>query len=208
MYTLNGLNPQDGKPIEITVRDGIIQAITASRHQDDQWLSRGFVDLQVNGYGGEDVNMDEPDPQAIIRLTAQMIAAGVTTYVPTIITASEGKITAALRAVAIARQSSTLVAGCIPYVHVEGPHISALDGFRGAHPAEHVRPPDLAEFARWQRASGGLVGMVNPKIIIPNYRLAVCILRSGTPMLPRRKSAKLLTLAQGSQRIWATASRG
>jgi N-acetylglucosamine-6-phosphate deacetylase len=160
MYTLNGLNPQDGKPIEITVRDGIIQAITASRHQDDQWLSRGFVDLQVNGYGGEDVNMDEPDPQAIIRLTAQMIAAGVTTYVPTIITASEGKITAALRAVAIARQSSTLVAGCIPYVHVEGPHISALDGFRGAHPAEHVRPPDLAEFARWQRASGGLVGMV------------------------------------------------
>jgi N-acetylglucosamine-6-phosphate deacetylase len=89
-----------------------------------------------------------------------MIAAGVTTYVPTIITASEQKITAALRAVARARQSSTIVAGCVPYVHVEGPHISALDGFRGAHPAEHVRPPDLAEFARWQGASDGLVGMV------------------------------------------------
>jgi N-acetylglucosamine-6-phosphate deacetylase len=35
-----------------------------------------------------------------------------------------------------------------------------LEGFRGAHPAEHVRPPELAEFTRWQQASDGLVGMV------------------------------------------------
>jgi N-acetylglucosamine-6-phosphate deacetylase len=45
-------------------------------------------------------------------------------------------------------------------VHVEGPHISPLEGYRGAHSVEHVRPPDLAEFARWQQASDGLVGMV------------------------------------------------
>jgi N-acetylglucosamine-6-phosphate deacetylase len=49
---------------------------------------------------------------------------------------------------------------------VEGPNISAVDGFRGAHPVEHVRPPDLAEFARWQEASGGLVGMVT---LSPHY---------------------------------------
>jgi N-acetylglucosamine-6-phosphate deacetylase len=160
MYTVTGLNPQDGKSIEVTVRDGIIHAINSGRHEYDQWLSSGFVDLQVNGYGGDDVNVNEPDPHVIISLTAKMIATGVTTYLPTIITSSEGKITAALRAVASARQASKLVAGCVPYVHVEGPHISPLDGFRGAHPAEHVRPPDLAEFARWQQASGGLVGMV------------------------------------------------
>jgi len=89
-----------------------------------------------------------------------MIALGVTTFLPTIITASEEKITAALRAVARARQSSELVAECVPFVHVEGPHISPLDGYRGAHPLEHVRPPDPAEFARWQQASNALVGMV------------------------------------------------
>lgn len=157
---MTGLNPHDGKPIEITVRDGIIHSINASRRQEEQWLSCGFVDLQVNGYGGEDVNLDEPDPQAIVSLTAKMIALGVTTYLPTIVTASEPKITAALRAVARARHSSKLVAGCVPCVHVEGPHISPLEGYRGAHPVEHVRPPDLAEFTRWQQASGGLVGMV------------------------------------------------
>ena len=160
MYTMTGLNPLDGKPIEITVRDGIIHGINASRREEEQWLSRGFVDLQVNGYGGDDVNMDEPDPQAIVSLTAKMIATGVTTYLPTIITASEQKIAAGLHAVAKAREGSKLVAACIPCVHVEGPHISPLEGYRGAHPVEHVRPPDLAEFARWQQASGGLVGMV------------------------------------------------
>ncbi len=36
------------------------------------------------------------------------------------------------------------MADAIPYVHLEGPHISSADGFRGAHPREHVRPPDLA----------------------------------------------------------------
>jgi N-acetylglucosamine-6-phosphate deacetylase len=166
MYTLTGLNPQDGKPIEVTVRDGIIHAITASLDGDDRWLSPGFVDLQVNGYCGADVNLEEPDHHAIVDLTAKMIAAGVTTYLPTIITASEGKITAALRAVAMARRSSKLVAGCIPFVHVEGPHISPLEGYRGAHPPEHVRPPDLAEFARWQQSSDGLVGMVT---LSPHY---------------------------------------
>jgi N-acetylglucosamine-6-phosphate deacetylase len=166
LYTLTGLNPQDGQPIEITVRDGIIHSIAASRHNDNRWLSSGFVDLQVNGFGGDDVNAAEPDPQTIISLTAKMIALGVTTYLPTIITASERNITAALRAVKTARQSSQLVAGCVPFVHVEGPHISPLEGFRGAHPAEHIRPPDPAEFARWQQASDGLVGMVT---LSPHY---------------------------------------
>lgn len=160
VYTLTGLNPHDGKPIEVTVSDGVIHSINASRQEGDQWLSSGFVDLQVNGFGGEDVNSAEPDPQAIISLTAKMIALGVTTYLPTIITASEQKITAALCTVKRARQSSTLVADCVPYIHLEGPHISPLEGFRGAHPAEHIRPPDLAEFERWQQASDGLVGMM------------------------------------------------
>jgi len=51
MYTLTGLNPQDGAPLEITVRDGIIHAIAASRDRVIVGFP-GFVDLQVNGYGG------------------------------------------------------------------------------------------------------------------------------------------------------------
>jgi N-acetylglucosamine-6-phosphate deacetylase len=44
--------------------------------------------------------------------------------------------------------------------HVEGPHIGAEDGPRGAHPAQWVRPPDLAEFARWQDATDNNIRLV------------------------------------------------
>ena len=175
MYSITGLNSQTGEPVEVALRDGLIHSIAASQNTGDQWLSAGFVDLHVNGYGGADVNADEVDAEAIIDLTEKMIAGGVTTYLPTIITASEGKICAALCAVAAARRSSKLVAGCIPFVHVEGPHISPLDGYRGAHPVEYVRPPDLAEFARWQQASNGLVGMVT---LSPHYAEAEEYIRS------------------------------
>jgi N-acetylglucosamine-6-phosphate deacetylase len=60
----------------------------------------------------------------------------------------------------MARRISALAAHSIPFVHIEGPFISADDGPRGAHPREEIRPPTIEEFERWQAASDGLVGMV------------------------------------------------
>src|SRR5262249_6725981 len=45
-------------------------------------------------------------------------------------------------------------------VHLEGPYISPEDGPRGAHPRQHVRPPDWDEFCRLQEAAGGRVRLV------------------------------------------------
>jgi N-acetylglucosamine-6-phosphate deacetylase len=44
--------------------------------------------------------------------------------------------------------------------HVEGPFICPDDGPRGAHPKRWVRPPDFAEYQRWQDACGGLVRLI------------------------------------------------
>lgn len=166
-HTITGRNPRNGRPLAVTVSDGLIREVQDGQREEDAWLSPGFVDLQVNGYGGADVNDEELDPEAILSLTRKMIAMGVTTYLPTIITAAEARITAALRAIAEVRRRSSLVANAVPFVHVEGPSISPADGFRGAHPVEHVRPPSLAEFDRWQEASAGLVGMVT---LSPHFR--------------------------------------
>jgi N-acetylglucosamine-6-phosphate deacetylase len=156
--TITGRNPQNGRPLAVTVDDGLIREIQDGRRDEDLWLSPGFVDLQVNGYGGDDVNGEEPDPEAIVSLTRKMIAMGVTTYLPTIITAAEVRITAALQAIAEARRRSSLVANAVPYVHMEGPGISPTAGVRGAHPVEHVRPPSVAEpmagCFRWSRGDG------------------------------------------------------
>ncbi len=163
---LTGRSVEDGSPIQVTVVDGRIQSIEAAKHDDEAWLAPGLVDLQINGFGGDDLNGDALDPETVLRLTKKVVATGVTTYLPTIITASEEKIVAALHAIAEARKMDAFAAHLIPAAHLEGPHISAEDGYLGAHPREHVRPPSLAEFDRWQQACGGLVGMVT---MSPHY---------------------------------------
>jgi len=158
--TVRGRDPFSGRSIEVGIEDGRVQTVAETRRDEEAWLSPGLIDLQVNGYGGDDVNLDHPDPDLIHSLTKKMIGVGVTTFLPTIITASEAKIVAVLRAVAQARRQSRLVADAVPYVHVEGPSISPAEGYRGAHPEQHVRSPSMAEFTRWQEASDGLVGML------------------------------------------------
>jgi N-acetylglucosamine-6-phosphate deacetylase len=160
VQVFKGRNPHGGRSLEVCVEDGIIRAIEPGKEDDDAWLSAGFIDLQINGYGGDDVNVEDLDPETIVSLAGKVVATGVTTFFPTVITSSEERITAALRAIATARKRSRLVANVVPWIHVEGPYISAVDGFRGAHPEEHVRPPSLPEFDRWQEASGGLVKMI------------------------------------------------
>ncbi|MDR3752101.1 MAG: amidohydrolase family protein [Terracidiphilus sp.] len=158
--TLTGRNTITAQPLCITVEDGRIRAIEPGPEDEALWLAPGLIDLQVNGYGGCDLNADAVDADVVLALTRQMLSTGVTTFVPTLITAPEEKIVRALRAIAKAREASALVAYSIPFVHVEGPHISPEEGAHGAHAPEYIRPPSLDEFARWQAASGDLVGTV------------------------------------------------
>ncbi|MFZ1944312.1 MAG: amidohydrolase family protein [Acidobacteriaceae bacterium] len=158
--SITGRDPATGNVLEVILENGCIRAIIPSPIEEAPWLSPGFIDLQVNGYLGSDANADDVDADVILSLTKKMLALGVTTFLPAVITASEEKIIHALQAIAEARRTSPTVAHAIPFVHVEGPFISPNDGPRGAHDREHVRPANLAEFDRWQAACDGLVGMV------------------------------------------------
>jgi N-acetylglucosamine-6-phosphate deacetylase len=158
--TISGRDPATGRAIKVTIEAGRVVAIEAGPAGESRWLTPGFVDLQVNGYAGHDLNGPALRPETLGHLARALRATGTTSFVPTIITAPEERIVAALGAIAQARAADPLLHRAIPYVHVEGPHISPHDGPRGAHPVEHVRPPDVAEFTRWQAACGGLVGMV------------------------------------------------
>jgi N-acetylglucosamine-6-phosphate deacetylase len=114
----------------------------------------------VNGHAGFDVNAEQTSTAILSGLADAMLAHGVTCFAPTIITAPEEEICGRLKVIAEARSLDLKLAACMPFVHVEGPHISPLDGYRGAHPAHSVRPPSIAEFDRWQDSAGGIVGMV------------------------------------------------
>lgn len=160
IHSIRGRDPFTGEGIEVLAENGTIQSIAPTLCEEDLWLAPGFIDLQVNGYAGFDLNSGSVTPDVVIALVHRMLAEGVTTFLPTLITASEDQIIAALRAIAEARNHSPLVRHVIPFAHVEGPYIAPADGPRGAHPRIHVRPPHIGEFERWQNVSGGLVGMV------------------------------------------------
>jgi N-acetylglucosamine-6-phosphate deacetylase len=122
-------------------------------------IAPGFIDGQVNGYGGLDINAGDITPQTVISMTAELAKLGVTTWVPTIVTASEEAITGALEQISRACEIDPTTRAAIPCVHVEGPFISDQDGPRGVHNADFVRPLDVQEVRRWLRASG-MVGIV------------------------------------------------
>ncbi|MBM7787115.1 N-acetylglucosamine-6-phosphate deacetylase [Tenggerimyces flavus] len=156
---LTGRDPSTGRPVAVLVTDGMIASIGPGPAAEEVWLAPGLIDLQVNGFCGHDVN-GAPDPAAVVAMVHALFSIGVTTVVPTVITASEEQIVLALRAIAAARAADPLVAHAVPYAHVEGPYLSGEDGPRGVHPSEHIRAPSVAEFVRWQRTSGDLVGVV------------------------------------------------
>lgn len=155
-----GLDPASKSPIRVTCDDGMISAVESAKVETQLYLSPGFIDLQVNGYAGFDPNAQQVSSDTIADLVDAMLANGVTSFAPTLITAPEERICRALSVISNARTLDSRVAECVPFVHIEGPSISPLEGYRGAHPAEFVRPPSIAEFERWQNACDGLVGMV------------------------------------------------
>lgn len=160
MVVVDGIDPCTGNGLAIEIADGTITAIRPAESTTNAYLSAGLIDLQVNGFRGFDLNAGAVTPSLLLSLCEELLSVGVTTWLPTIITASEASILQALEAIARSRANHRLVADMVAGVHVEGPSISEKDGARGAHPLAHVRPPSIAEFERWQRASGDLVSMV------------------------------------------------
>jgi N-acetylglucosamine-6-phosphate deacetylase len=131
---------------------------------ENEFLAPGFIDLQVNGFAGVDYNDSLASHEAIAQSIAKMFVTGVTRFFPTVITGSKEAMVGALLNLASAKdefgRNRLPEANAIEAFHVEGPHISPEDGPRGAHPVEHVRPPDIEEFKQWQQAAKGNIRLV------------------------------------------------
>jgi N-acetylglucosamine-6-phosphate deacetylase len=122
-------------PGDVEVVDGEIAEVGLPTVARGRIAVPGFVDLQVNGYGGIDFLSASTSDYEIAG--AALLEGGVTAYQPTFITAPEAVLVDALRAVP-ANGSFPRVVGA----HVEGPFLSAER--LGTHPREHRRDPDLA----------------------------------------------------------------
>lgn len=165
MTTLTARRFDTGEAVRLQIRNGRIASIlpagvSAQESAELPFVGPGLFDIQVNGFHGiwfcsETLTTD--DVEKVIRAYAQQ---GITRCFPTLITTSCGAIEHGLATIRRAREKSALVRNSVVGCHVEGPFISPVDGPRGAHPLQHVRPADVSEFLRWQQAAGGLVKLV------------------------------------------------
>jgi N-acetylglucosamine-6-phosphate deacetylase len=96
-------------------------------------LSPGFIDWQINGGGGVLFNA-EPTVKGIAAIAAAHRRAGVTAFLPTIVTDAPRVLDAALAAACEARNR---VPGALG-IHVEGPFIDPKR--KGVHPPQFIRP--------------------------------------------------------------------
>ncbi len=154
------LSALTGKPVRIREERGRITSVEdAPDANPGGWIAPGLIDIQVNGFAGVDYNTPETSLEEIARSIHRIRATGVTRFFPTVITGSNHNIRASLRNLARAKQQlpeGSSIAG----LHVEGPWISPVDGPRGAHPKDHVRPPSLDEFRQFQEAAEGHIRLL------------------------------------------------
>lgn len=96
----------------------------------------GLIDLQVNGFAGLDFNSGAVTAEALDRALEAMLATGVTTCLPTIITAHPHELEARFRALDAAIGASRLGPLMCPGYHLEGPFLNPGGGYHGCHPPD------------------------------------------------------------------------
>ena len=132
------------------------------------WKSPGWIDLQVNGFGGHDFNSSEPDAANVGKVAELLLKEGVTCFFPTIITQSEEHMTRCIRAIIAGCDANPLARKMVGGIHLEGPWLSPEEGARGAHAIEHLRLPEESEFLRLQEAACGKIKLVTLAPELPN----------------------------------------
>ena len=146
--------------VDLIIRDGVISdirpmdlSLPADSGDQDLRIAPGLIDLQINGYDGVDFNDPAAGVEEIAGTAVRLRRTGVTRFCPTVITGSPEQITKCLSRLVETADASQEFRSAMLGIHLEGPFISPEDGPRGAHPREHVRPPDWDQFLRWQEAA-------------------------------------------------------
>jgi len=119
-----------------------------------------LFDFQVNGFGGVDFQRDDISIGDLRRATLALRQHGVRAILATLTTADIMKLSRRFEGFERARTHDRDISQMIAGYHLEGPWISPLPGFRGAHPADPIHAPSISEFNRLQGAAGGRIRLV------------------------------------------------
>lgn len=148
-----------GAPVEIRCENGRITSLVPAQAADG-WVAPALFDLQINGCEGIGFTSDRLSIDQVWHVVQSCRRHGIGAFCPTLITSAAATLEHGFRTLQRACETNRELAAAAPVFHLEGPYISAEDGPRGAHPKQHVRPPNWEEFCRFQDAAGGRIRLV------------------------------------------------
>jgi N-acetylglucosamine-6-phosphate deacetylase len=146
-------------------RDRLPGSMPVHELADELWLAPGFIDIQVNG-GGDVLFNDEPTPDAIHTIVAAHRKFGTTALLPTLISDSSEKMTAALAAVDQAAAAEPGVLG----IHLEGPFLSPEKA--GVHDPQVLRRPTEEDLAVLTARRNGVTLVTLAPEVVPERFIA------------------------------------
>jgi N-acetylglucosamine-6-phosphate deacetylase len=151
--------------IEIEVRGDRIAAVRPADGEsgntpEDLWVAPAFWDIQNNGRWGHSFSSPDLTVEQVAAIVREQARLGTARLCPTLISAPADHLLHGLSTIAVACDAFPDVATRVLGVHLEGPFLSELDGYRGAHPAGVMRNPDWGFFTELQAACGSRIVLV------------------------------------------------
>lgn len=119
-----------------------------------------FFDLQVNGFFGADFNDANLSHDQFGAAIKRLVEDNVSGILATVITDSDDAMEARVRRVVELRKQTDGADQMIPGLHIEGPFISEVSGYVGAHPAAYARQTEQPSMERLLEAGDGLIRVV------------------------------------------------
>ena len=161
-YSISGTHYSYNKPVLIEFEKGKISKITPVKKAGGVpklFVAPGLIDIQINGFVGVDFSGPNLTVEDVRKVTKALWKEGVTSYFPTVITQDISIIKKNLAILAKAKDDPE-IGMSIPGFHLEGPYISPIKGFRGAHLEKYIKKPNWKEFLEIQKAANNHIKLI------------------------------------------------
>ncbi|EFG55019.1 N-acetylglucosamine-6-phosphate deacetylase [Lactobacillus amylolyticus] len=120
-----------------------------------KWVAPGYVDTHIHGSLREDVMKSDWD--GINKISKGLLSAGVTSWLPTTITAASATLTRICKMFAAHKGEEE--GAKIQGIHFEGPFFT--EEHAGAENPKYMMDPSIDEFNKWLEASDGMLKKIS-----------------------------------------------